>query len=358
MSASTSTGRDTAMRGALERAIARCGIVNRSGARTSTRVMAVSGRGYVPARADAMDGLEVLATGAASDAATMDAIVFGVCEEDVNAETSAIESEALRAFDARSGGAVSEMMAEGEFKGKAGSSAFSRARGGNAKHVGVVGLGKREERGVSVMMALGSTAAAHAQKSKCATLGIAGAAGFENAVAAGAYLGATDDQRFKSKPQAKTLKTVSLLDVTADVSAGKARAVGVQLTKELVAAPPNVVTPTALAETAKAIAAKHSDCMSVKILEKADCEKLGMGSYLGVSEASDEPPKFIHLTYKGAGSDLKKVAVVGKGLTFDSGGYNLKAGAGSMIEMMKYVTTNDPACAKTVRRAQRRDHDD
>ena len=50
---------------------------------------------------------------------------------------------------------------------------------------------------------------------------------------------------------------MSLLDVTADVSAGKARAVGVQLTKELVAAPPNVVTPTALAETAKAIAAKH-----------------------------------------------------------------------------------------------------
>lgn len=96
----------------------------------------------------------------------------------------------------------------------------------------------------------------------------------------------------------------------------------------------------------------------MKILEKADCEKLGMGSYLGVSEASDEPPKFIHLTYKGAGSDLKKVAVVGKGLTFDSGGYNLKAGAGSMIEMMKYVTTNDPTRAKTVRRAQRRDHDD
>ena len=76
--------------------------------------------------------------------------------------------------------------------------------------------------------------------------------------------------------------------------------------------------------------------MSAKILEKRECEKLGMGSFLGVSEASDEPPKFIHLTYKGAGSDLKKVAVVGKGLTFDSGGYNLKAGPGSMIEMMKF----------------------
>ena len=65
-----------------------------------------------------------------------------------------------------------------------------------------------------------------------------------------------------------------------------------------------------------------------------------MGSYLGVSEASDEPPKFIHLTYRPAGgaeaTGNKVIALVGKGLTFDSGGYNLKAGPGSMIEMMKF----------------------
>jgi len=278
----------------------------------------------------------VRATGDDAASATMDVVVYGVCEEDLVSDTGKIASEALRAFDARSGGVVQMMIDEGEFKAKAGQSAFSRALSGNAKHVGVVGLGKRAERGTSAMMALGSVAAAHAQKSKCKTLGVAGAEGFENAVAAGAYLGATEDQRFKSKPQTKTLEMVSLLNCTADVSAGKARAVGAQLTKELVNAPPNVVTPTALANVAMDIAAKHPDCMTVKILEKADCEKLGMGSYLGVAEASDEPPKFIHLTYKGAGSDPKKIAVVGKGLTFDSGGYNLKAGPGSMIEMMKF----------------------
>jgi len=76
--------------------------------------------------------------------------------------------------------------------------------------------------------------------------------------------------------------------------------------------------------------------MSVKILEEAECRAMGMGAFLGVSEASDEPPKFIHLTYTPAGGYEKKVAVVGKGLTFDSGGYNIKAGAGSMIEMMKF----------------------
>lgn len=71
------------------------------------------------------------------------------------------------------------------------------------------------------------------------------------------------------------------------------------------------------------------------MLERADCEALGMGAYLAVSQASSLPPKFIHLTYHPAGEVRRRVALVGKGLTFDSGGYNLKT-AGSQIEMMKY----------------------
>ena len=66
-----------------------------------------------------------------------------------------------------------------------------------------------------------------------------------------------------------------------------------------------------------------------------------MGGYLGVQQGSKFPPQFIHLTYKSESSssssnDTVKVALVGKGLTFDSGGYNLKAGGGSMIELMKF----------------------
>ncbi|MGL6281587.1 MAG: leucyl aminopeptidase, partial [Microcoleaceae cyanobacterium] len=75
--------------------------------------------------------------------------------------------------------------------------------------------------------------------------------------------------------------------------------------------------------------------LTVEILEKADCEKLGMGAFLGVAQASDLPPKFIHLTYKPEGTPRRKLAIIGKGLTFDSGGLNIKAGAGSGIEMMK-----------------------
>jgi leucyl aminopeptidase len=66
---------------------------------------------------------------------------------------------------------------------------------------------------------------------------------------------------------------------------------------QVVAAPPNVCTPTHLALTAQQIAAEFPDVMSCKILEKEECEKLGMGAYLAVADASDEAPKFIHLTY-------------------------------------------------------------
>jgi leucyl aminopeptidase len=78
--------------------------------------------------------------------------------------------------------------------------------------------------------------------------------------------------------------------------------------------------------------------MEVKVLGEEECNALGMGGYLGVQQGSKFPPQFLHITYKAdnPGPDTVKVALVGKGLTFDSGGYNLKVGAGSMIELMKF----------------------
>jgi leucyl aminopeptidase len=74
--------------------------------------------------------------------------------------------------------------------------------------------------------------------------------------------------------------------------------------------------------------------MAIEILEQQECEQLGMGAFLGVAKASELPPKFIHITYKPEGTPKRKVAIVGKSLTFDSGGLNLKV-SGSGIETMK-----------------------
>lgn len=108
---------------------------------------------------------------------------------------------------------------------------------------------------------------------------------------------------------------------------------GVELARELVGAPPNRLTPSELAKTAVSIGKTYN--LESEVLEEADCEKKGMGAYLAVSKGSDLPPKFIHLTYKPKGDINHRVALIGKGLTFDSGGYNLKVGA-AQIEMMKF----------------------
>ncbi len=108
---------------------------------------------------------------------------------------------------------------------------------------------------------------------------------------------------------------------------------GVELARELVGAPPNSLTPSKLAE--KAILVSKEYDLEAKVLEKEDCEAKGMGAYLAVAQGSDLNPKFIHLIYKPDGPTTRRLAMVGKGLTFDSGGYNLKVGA-AQIDLMKF----------------------
>ncbi|KAL4534249.1 hypothetical protein Ndes2437B_g03536 [Nannochloris sp. 'desiccata'] len=208
------------------------------------------------------------------------------------------------------------------------------------------------EWGASVWQTFGGAVAstAKANKAKTAAVTIVGSladdkkAAVAGRIANGIVNGAYESTRFKNKPTPSTLEAVELLfpsgaGADASIAHGVAMAKGALLTRYLVEAPPNVCTPTHLADAAAAIAAGAPDVMKLQVLEKEQCEALGMGLYLGVAEASDEPPKFIHLTYTpagGSGSVKKKIGIVGKGLTFDSGGYNLKAGAGSMIEMMKF----------------------
>lgn len=158
------------------------------------------------------------------------------------------------------------------------------------------------------------------------------------AMAEAARLSLFSDQRFKSeaepRPQPATVSLIGVAQAAEHSLAGvDATCAGVELARELVAAPPNVATPQHLADTAAAIARDYG--ADLQVLERADCEALGMGAYLGVAQGSDLAPKFIHLTIRPAGPVQRRVALVGKGLTFDSGGYNLKT-AGSQIEMMKY----------------------
>lgn len=267
-----------------------------------------------------------------------DALAVGLFEDQVELTGD------LAALDEKLSGTMKELIAEVDFKGKEGSSAAARVGSGSSiRKIIVVGLGKPESLKLEGLRQAAATAAKLARKEKCKTVGISfpvcngNAEATTQAIAEGVELALHQDTRFKSEPDEKITKVerIDLLGLggqeAAIARAGQISS-GVILARELVAAPANVVTPGALADTALAIAHDHG--LEVHILERDECAKLGMGAFLGVSQASDLPPKFIHLIYKPEGTPRRKVAIIGKGVTFDSGGLNIK-GAGSGIEMMK-----------------------
>jgi leucyl aminopeptidase len=270
---------------------------------------------------------------------TGDALAVGLFENQVEL------TDDLAALDEKLSGTLKELIAETEFKGKEGSSAATRVGGGSGiRKIILVGLGKPDGLKLETLRRAGAASAKAAKKEKCKTLGISlpvwngDAAATAQAIAEGVELALYQDTRFKSDPEenkGSKIEQVELLGLGGQEAAlTRARQIcsGVILARELVAAPANIVTPITLAETASAIAQEYG--LELEILEREDCEKLGMGAYLGVAQASDLPPKFIHLTYKPEGTPRRKLAIIGKGLTFDSGGLNIKV-SGSGIEMMK-----------------------
>ncbi len=140
-----------------------------------------------------------------------------------------------------------------------------------------------------------------------------------------------------SAPAASKLAKVSLLCRKADAKAvaeglkrGSAIASGVLLARELANRPANHCTPTYLAEQAQKLA-KEYGC-KVDVLDRKAVEKLGMGSFLAVAQGSHEPLRFIVARYAGAAAKVAPVVLVGKGITFDTGGISIKP-AGEMDEM-------------------------
>lgn len=269
-----------------------------------------------------------------------DALALGFFED-------AVELTApLTTLDQQLNGVLQELITETEFKGKPGKTAVTRVgRGSPIRKLMLVGLGKGEEFKLDGLRRAAAAIARLARKERCQTLGVSLPLWNQNpglttqAVVEGIELALHQDHRFKSETEENNgsgnPQQVQLLgwgDQRAAIQQGQQISQGVILARELVAAPANVVTPVTLAETAIAIASEQG--LTAEILEREDCAALGMGAFLGVAQASDLPPKFIHLTYRPQGTPRRKLAIIGKGLTFDSGGLNLKVG-GSGIETMK-----------------------
>jgi leucyl aminopeptidase len=159
-----------------------------------------------------------------------------------------------------------------------------------------------------------------------------------------------DELKSQKKPPASALARVILpLSANAALEAAldeaNATADGVALARTLGNLPSNICTPAYLAEQAKKLAREFK--LGVEVLERRDIEKLGMGAFLAVTSASHEPPKLIVLRYNGAAKSAKPLALVGKGITFDTGGISLKPSA--EMDEMKFDMSGAGSVLGTIR---------
>ncbi|MCX5718053.1 MAG: leucyl aminopeptidase [Nitrospirae bacterium] len=150
----------------------------------------------------------------------------------------------------------------------------------------------------------------------------------------GALLGLYTFERYRKEKNSKKIESITVLSKISKRLSDELRwtetiTSSVYFARDLINTPSNDMTPSDLAKTAVSLRQKN---LSVKILEKKDAEKLGMGAYLSVAKGSKEPLKFIVLEYKG--SKGNPLVLIGKSITFDSGGISLKPSDG--MEKMKY----------------------
>lgn len=163
--------------------------------------------------------------------------------------------------------------------------------------------------------------------------------------------------RLKSKPEEtrRTLRKLTfqvanrteLAAAEAALAEGLAIASGMKLAKDLGNLPGNICTPTHLASEAQQLGKSHG--LSVEILDRSDMEKLGMNTLLSVARGSHEPPKFIIMRHNGGAKGAKPIVLIGKGITFDSGGISLKPGP--EMDEMKYDMSGAASVLGTLKAA-------
>lgn len=164
---------------------------------------------------------------------------------------------------------------------------------------------------------------------------------FGNAIALGVFSGNYVFTKYKSQEKLEASATVSEIMILAEdlsnkqeeemitgITRGTLIGEGLNMTRDLVNEPASHVYPETLSRIAKAIAEKSKGKVSVTIMGREECERMGMGAFLGVAQGSDKEPQFIVLKYnpeKAKAEQLeKKICFIGKSITFDSGGYSIK----------------------------------
>ena len=255
-------------------------------------------------------------------------------------------------IDAESGGAISKLLKRGDISDNPGScTVLTSVAGVKAQRVAVVGLGDKSKFGISPYRKAIAAAIAAVKNSK--TEDIVNYLALEKVGDASAYYLAryavetlgnalytfTEMKSGRKKPASKIRKVGQAIASRSDakksaLGAEHAHGIveGMALCRDLGNLPPNVCTPTYLARTAQKLARQHKK-LETRVVNEAEMKRLGMHSLLSVTAGTKEPATLIIMSYKGAVRQ-QPVVLVGKGVTFDSGGISLKPGPG--MDEMKF----------------------
>jgi leucyl aminopeptidase len=283
--------------------------------------------------------LELSITSTAPADVDAELLVLAVGEDDLE------RGDLLAQIDARVGGVLRRAAGEERFRGKLAQTLVAHVRDVRAQRIALVGLGAgADPSGQALRIAAGCAArvAAGVGAPRAAfawSLPLTDGARACEIAAEGVLLGAyrfdkylTDERSRRTASTAFILRppaAVAAADGERAVSRARTTVRAVSRARDLVNEPAGAMTPTALADTAAAWARDAG--LTVEVLDRAGCAALGMGLFLAVAQGSTQEPRFIHLAWTPPGA-RRGVVVVGKGVTFDSGGLSLKTNDG-MLDM-------------------------
>jgi leucyl aminopeptidase len=269
----------------------------------------------------------------------------------------------LKILNAAIGGSIAEAINSEEFTGKENETAYFHVNGGKLKfkRVLLVGCGERDSYKPAQVTQMAGSATRFLRSKSVQNIAIAprsddGAERVAQTVVVGAIMGLFEPDKYRTKDKEKReIKSITVVIEDADkkaVQRGADRGLiigeSINFTRDMANEPGAYMTPTIMADRAKKVAKEFG--LSIDVLDQKQMEKLGMGSLLGVSRGSDEPPKLIIMKYEPSRFRGKKdglLALVGKGVTFDSGGISLKPGEN--MELMKYDMTGAATVIGTMR---------
>jgi leucyl aminopeptidase len=303
-----------------------------------------------------------------------DALVVGVSYKEVGQQSKElILAEKAKEVNGLLGGLLKTMYDDGEFKAELGELITVHPMGKlAAKRVVVMGLGSQKKMNVQSIRRTSALASRHAQRTGAQQIALALHSEewdieLDHSIQAeveGALLGLYTFKKYQyanTNSNGHSITTINLPadhanepELTQAVDRGIALAEATNFARDLVNEPPNVLTPSELANRASAMAIQFG--LECQVLDRPEIQELGMGGLLGVAQGSIEPPKFIILRYRGAPeTENQGIALVGKGITFDTGGLSLKspegmhqmksdmAGAAAVIGAMHAIAALKPA---------------